>query len=521
MSTPDKIDSDFSSDPWITQFNESPFDASAWEIDEDLFRGTSEFEAEVEDEEPLAPLSADLFPPLIDNSISYSSTYRFSSSSYQCPSSTSVDVSSIPSYDTFAANINDTHSDVNTLDLVMAPLLKEEDGDVLADHWHILSTIGYLDLEFNSLPNVRVLPLVKSLGANTSLGGILLRNYPMTEGVRFSLVESLRTNSTLTYLWLWNSTFGAGGGMAMADLLRSNSTLTSLDLRNNSIGKQAGVVMADALRSNSTLKCLILSWNNLEEEGGIALAECLRYNSTLTELNLDNNSLGPKGAIAIANALQSNTTLTALNLWNNSIEDAGAIALAKVLHTNSTLAYLNLWNNSIGPDGGCALAESLYVNSTLTSLNLAGSMLKRTGPTIARSLRFNSGLTSLNLHSTFIGTKGMRAMAKSLLTNTTLVCLDLTHCNLAHGGKEESFPLANALYFNSTLNSLNLSCNLLPAAAFPIIEGALATNHTLAHLDLSSTSPRKLKYSHLMNHEHKIYKNQTLYQLLLVFLYNF
>ena len=105
-----------------------------------------------------------------------------------------------------------------------------------------------------------------------------------------------------------------------------------------------------------------------------------------------------------------------------------------------------------------ALAETLLLNTTVTSLDLYNNDLgEGGGRALAETLRLNTTLTSLDLGFNDLGEGGGRVLAKTLRLNTTLTSLDLFGNGLGEGGGR---AFAETLRLNSTLTSLGL-CNWL------------------------------------------------------------
>jgi hypothetical protein len=126
---------------------------------------------------------------------------------------------------------------------------------------------------------------------------------------------------------------------------------------------------------------LDLSRNGLDEKVGAALGGLLERNSSLVKLELAENELGPQSASALSDALVKNSTLRYLGLEDNPLTAqqrnfAGVEALASMLAVNSAITTLCLRMTGLGVDGGRALAEAVMSNDTLLILDVDSSSVE-------------------------------------------------------------------------------------------------------------------------------------------------
>ncbi|RIB12627.1 hypothetical protein C2G38_2100452 [Gigaspora rosea] len=280
------------------------------------------------------------------------------------------------------------------------------------------------------------------------------------------LVIALSNNTTLVSLHLSNNQFGKLAGKTLAPILLKNKTLTSLNFSNNrrELTIKGVEAFAYALSENTTLRSLTLSNDSLTREGGIILANALFKNKALKSLDLGRkypfvndyvclNKIRMEGATKLASALRENKALTSLNLSGNRRK------LGDFLRESSTLTTLDLSFNQYELEGRKALLHALGVNNSLTFLNLAGNG--------------------------FYGHDG-RTLAQSLITNVTLIALDISKNRFgafddAYGGQ----LLADALCVNNTLRWINISNNSLGKNGGYVFIKTLGKNNALTHLDLS------------------------------------
>ena len=127
---------------------------------------------------------------------------------------------------------------------------------------------------------------------------------------------------------------------------------------------------------------------------------------------------------------------------------------------------------------------------------------------IADALKYNTTLESLGLDGNNIGGKGAVALAKALKHNNTLKTLELNSCNIdAVGG----VALADALKYNTTVESLALDGNNIGNTGGRALVEALKDNTTITHLesygnsinDMLQEKIDKIVFNNLSNFEAK------------------
>ena len=158
----------------------------------------------------------------------------------------------------------------------------------------------------------------------------------------------------------------------------------------------------------------------------------LSQQSGLTSINtvlLRFNELGDDGARIVSCALIQNPSIQCLDLGFNNIGDMGAEELAKGLalsQNNGGLLTLHLSGNKITSKGFRALASALKSNSCLKSIHLTGNSGGATGTAhLAKALETNFSLTTLCLNGNKLGAVGATRLGSLLMKNHTL-----THINL-------------------------------------------------------------------------------------------
>jgi len=100
---------------------------------------------------------------------------------------------------------------------------------------------------------------------------------------------------------------------------------------------------------------------------------------------------------------------------------------------------------------------------------------------LADALKYNTTLESLGLDGSNIGNEGAVALAKALKYNNTLKILELNNCNIDDVG---GVALAEVLKVNKTLEILQLDRNNIGDTGGQALAEALKYNNTLTHLEL-------------------------------------
>ncbi|KAM3826601.1 NLR family CARD domain-containing protein 3 [Vipera latastei] len=176
-----------------------------------------------------------------------------------------------------------------------------------------------------------------------------------------------------------------------------------------------------------------------------------------------------------------------LRLDCNQLKDSAMDLLGSVLSgKDCQIQKISLAENQIGTKGAKALAKSLMVNRSLLALDLRSNAIGPNGAkALADSLKNNQHLLALNLQSNLIKDKGTAGLAEVLVSNQTLMTLHLQKNGV---GPQGSKQLAEALKKNWGLRDLILSGNCVGDMGAAALAEGLRLNHTLLTLDLQSNS---------------------------------
>nr|XP_017500571.2 NLR family CARD domain-containing protein 3 isoform X3 [Manis javanica] len=183
-----------------------------------------------------------------------------------------------------------------------------------------------------------------------------------------------------------------------------------------------------------------------------------------------------------------------LRLDGNQFQDPGMELLGSMLSgKDCRVQRISLAENKIGNKGAKALARSLLVNTSLTALDLRSNSIGPQGAkALADALKRNRTLASLrpppcphSLQSNTIRDDGTRSVAEALAANRTLSALHLQKNTIGPRGAQ---CMADALKQNRSLKELMFSSNSIGDGGAQALAEALKVNQGLESLDLQSNS---------------------------------
>jgi Ran GTPase-activating protein (RanGAP) involved in mRNA processing and transport len=218
---------------------------------------------------------------------------------------------------------------------------------------------------------------------------------------------------------------------------------------------------------------------------GIALGNI----RSLQSLDLSNNTLGSAGFAYLAPALSRNTSIKVLDMSRNNLNDFVSAALLRdILRHNKTITTLDLSRNTFGRTTADVrgIAGGLVSNLTLLKIDLSSCALADNGVSIlAQSLGSrNTKLQKLTLGWNYITSKGVGVLLEAMeQSHPHITDLDLHHNPI---GPKGASLLAMALGTNSlpNLKHLSLFYCCIGDDGFIAMISALEQNTSLLHLDL-------------------------------------
>ncbi|XP_071961893.1 uncharacterized protein [Antedon mediterranea] len=170
-------------------------------------------------------------------------------------------------------------------------------------------------------------------------------------------------------------------------------------------------------------------------------------------------------------------------VYQQACTDLGVIPVSHFMrHMQSSKVVMK--HHGLGPTGAKAIAIPLVTNTTILTLDLEDNWIESDGAIyIADMMKENCYIAHLNLSENKIGSKGAPAMCEMLHDNQSLRKVILSGNGF---GDRDAEHFAYALQSNySKVKELNLSHNEFSEIGGEILGPAIATNETLEVLDLS------------------------------------
>ena len=274
-----------------------------------------------------------------------------------------------------------------------------------------------------------------------------------------------------------------------------HSQRTQINLSRRSIGPSDVPLLQQAIRSNPHLSVLKLGYNALGDQGVATLVTAL-HSSRLHTLDLGFNGMGDAGCEAIAvHAVAGNLALRTLYLAGNGIGEKGTLAIAGAILHGSGLENLSMAVNNCGSLGVRGLAGAMAKvddrvrkepngsvrairHLSLGSVNLCAEGVVA----VSSMLLSNSSLVSLDLSDSKIDDQQLGLLAQAFTQNKAvpLRTLDLSFNEITCAGVEN---LANAVWGSQTLRSLRLDNNYLRDRGVQLC-AVLLTSIALEELDI-------------------------------------
>jgi len=221
---------------------------------------------------------------------------------------------------------------------------------------------------------------------------------------------------------------GTEGAKSIVTLLQDPScNITDLKLYNVGFSNESMQLIVNGLRGNTKLVKLSLS-GNMEMSDYESIVRLFQDPScNLISLDLNNMRFNNETS-TIANGLRSNTKLEHLGLSGSRIEISGCESIAALLQDPScSINSLDLGNCGLKNDLATKIVSSLIGNTKMAKLGLSHNEVGRCGcESIATLLKdANSNIDNINLSHNKIDDECARILARSLIGNTKLTCLDL------------------------------------------------------------------------------------------------
>ncbi|XP_063578398.1 leucine-rich repeat-containing protein 34 isoform X3 [Pongo abelii] len=278
------------------------------------------------------------------------------------------------------------------------------------------------------------------------------------------------------------------GAYYAAKLLQKQLNLIYLNLMFNDIGPEGGELIAKVLHKNRTLKYLRMTGNKIENKGGMFFAAMLQINSSLEKLDLGDCDLA-----AVAHAYNP-STLGGQGRWitrgeesKTSLANMGmqsVIAFATVLTRNQAIKAINL-NRPIlygeQEESTVHVGRMLKENHCLVALHMCKHDIKNSGiQQLCDALYLNSSLRYLDVSCNKITHDGMVYLADVLKSNTTLEVIDLSFNRIENAGA--NYLSETLTSHNRSLKALSVVSNNIEGEGLVALSQSMKTNLTFSHI---------------------------------------
>ncbi|XP_007900014.1 leucine-rich repeat-containing protein 74B [Callorhinchus milii] len=146
-------------------------------------------------------------------------------------------------------------------------------------------------------------------------------------------------------------------------------------------------------------------------------------------------------------------------------------------------AEVSMMHHGLGPQGAKAIAVCLVTNTTIVKLNLKDNSLEGDGGrAMAAMLKENCYITEIDLSDNKLGVRGAKGIASMLKENISLVKLVLSGNNFED---QAAKYVAKGILFAQKLEILDLSHNKMGDLSGEVLGSAIAQNICLQELNLS------------------------------------
>uniref|UniRef100_A0A2K6EXL4 Leucine rich repeat containing 34 n=1 Tax=Propithecus coquereli TaxID=379532 RepID=A0A2K6EXL4_PROCO len=176
--------------------------------------------------------------------------------------------------------------------------------------------------------------------------------------------------------------------------------------------------------------------------------------------------------------LNKNTTLKYLRMTGNKIENKGGMFFAAMLQINSSLQKLDLGDCDLGMQSVIAFATVLTQNQAIKGINLNRPILygeqEESTVHLGHMLKENHCLVELHVCKHGIKNCGLQRLCNALYLNTSLRYLDVSCNKITRDGIEY---LADVLKSNTTLEVIDLSFNRIENAGANYLSETLTSHN--------------------------------------------
>ncbi|XP_043847446.1 leucine-rich repeat-containing protein 34 [Dromiciops gliroides] len=267
-------------------------------------------------------------------------------------------------------------------------------------------------------------------------------------------------------------------------VLKPHKNVTGLDVRYNLLTDDGAKHVAKLLEEIQSITYLNLMFNDIKTDGGEVIAKALHRNQTLKHLRLTGNKIENKGGMFFATMLQINSSLEKLDLGDCDLGMQSLIAIATVLTKNKSIKGINLNRpllKSEEEESTVHMSHMLQVNSSLIELHMCKHDIKNFGmQQLCEALYLNTGLRYLDVSCNRITRDAMKYMGELLKRNNVLEVIDLSSNRIEDEG---SMYVTEALaFYNTSLKALSIVSNNITGKGLTAFSDSMKTNTTLTNI---------------------------------------
>ena len=278
----------------------------------------------------------------------------------------------------------------------------------------------------------------------------------------------------------------------------------AISITKKSIDHDELYLISLGLYNNTTIKKLDLSFNNISYDGLMIIIDCLKYNNTIKELNLSHNNIDVKGMNKLS---QHALSLEYVDLSENiSTPWKAYCAIIRDCYSNN----LTLCGDKGIQAHATEIIGSLQTNTTLQSLTLHGYMTVKSAVVINGKLFFgapigddgkktsidNKRVVNVKVKILCYGDHGCSSEIISMSKESIKVKILYNRLSKGIGMSvsrevidlDALYLILLGLYNNTSIKTLDLSCNKITNDDLMIIIDCLKHNNTIKELNLSHNS---------------------------------
>ncbi|XP_071785954.1 uncharacterized protein [Asterias amurensis] len=220
--------------------------------------------------------------------------------------------------------------------------------------------------------------------------------------------------------------------------------------------------------------------------GSQALSEDERYGTPVIKVLKGNEDDGSDSGwdtdLEIEEDSKETYDATGKRAYIQACKEIGVVPVSHFLR-HITTNRIVMKHHGLGPQGAKAIAIPLVTNTTVLTLDLEDNWIEGTGAAyIADMLKENCYISELNLAGNKIRSKGAIVTGEMLFDNTSIKKINVAGNDFKD---RDAQPFADAMKSNYRIKELNLSHNEFAEAGGEILGLGIAATESISDLDLS------------------------------------